>query len=157
PTVTATAPANLATGVAINSQIAAIFSEAMDPSTISTTTFTLRQRATPVAGTVTYSGGTATFTPAANLAPMTEYTATMTTGTRDLAGNALTSGFSWSFTTGAAPDTTAPALSDIGPVNEAVNVPLNQTITVSFSEAMDPSTINTTTFTLMQGTTAVAG
>jgi len=53
PTVSSTDPANAATGVAINKKIAATFSESMDPSTISTTNFTLKQGATPVAGTVT--------------------------------------------------------------------------------------------------------
>src|SRR5439155_878089 len=64
---------------------------------------------------------------------------------------------SWSFTSGVAPDTTAPVLAATGPANADTNVPLNETITVSFNEAMDPSTINTTTFTLTQGTTPVAG
>src|SRR6185503_5031720 len=104
PTLSATdptVPADAATGVAINQIITATFSEAMDPSTISTTTFTLKQGTTPVAGTVSYTGVTATFTPAGNLSPLTTYTATITTGAMDLAGNALAADFSWSFTTGA--------------------------------------------------------
>src|SRR5207249_3158364 len=52
PTVSSTDPVNAATGVAINRKIAAAFSESMDPSTITTTTFTLKQGATPVAGSV---------------------------------------------------------------------------------------------------------
>src|SRR5439155_476827 len=99
PTVSTTVPVNLATGVAISGQIAGTFSEPMDPSTISTTTFTLKQGTTPVAGTVNYTGVTATFTPAGNLTPLTTYTATVTTGAKDLAGNALATDFSWSFTT----------------------------------------------------------
>src|SRR2546425_1038839 len=83
----------------------------MDASTINTSTFTLKQGTTPVAGTVSYSGVTATFTPAANLAPLPTYTATISTGTKDLAGNALASDMSWSFTTGVIPDTTAPTVS----------------------------------------------
>ena len=43
PTVSFTAPANAATGVALNANITATFSEAMDPATITTTTFTLTQ------------------------------------------------------------------------------------------------------------------
>src|SRR2546427_6994493 len=108
PTVSVTVPANLATGVAISGQIASTFSEPMDASTISTATFTLKQVTTPVAGTVSYSGVTATFTPTGNLAPLTTYTARINTGARDLAGNALTADLVWSFTTGPAPDTTAP-------------------------------------------------
>src|SRR5437867_3816470 len=82
------APANAATGVAISQKIAAAFSEAMDPLTITTVTFTLKQGTTAVAGTVTYAGVTATFNPLSTLAPNTTYTATMTTGAKDLAGNA---------------------------------------------------------------------
>src|SRR6185369_12360964 len=160
PTLSATVPtvpADAATGVAINQIITATFSEAMDPSTISTTTFTLNQGTTLVAGTVSYSGVTATFTPATNLAPLTTYTATITTGAMDLAGNALPTDFVWSFTTGATPDTTAPTLSAIIPANAATDVVINQTIDAAFSEAMNPLTVSTASFTLKQGTTPVAG
>jgi hypothetical protein len=56
-----------------------------------------------VAGTVSYVDGTATFTPTDSLAPLTAYTATISTGAKDLAGNALTSDMSWSFTTASSP------------------------------------------------------
>ncbi|HEY5910659.1 MAG TPA: Ig-like domain-containing protein, partial [Verrucomicrobiae bacterium] len=157
PTVTFTDPANAATGVAINKKIAATFSEAMDPLTISTATFTLNQGLTPVAGTLTYVGTTATFAPASNLAASTLYTATITTGVKDLAGNAMAGVFVWSFTTGAAPDTTAPTVSFAVPANAATGVPISQKIAATFSEAMDPLTISTTTFTLNQGSTPVPG
>ena len=78
PTVTFTVPANGATGVAINTKISATFSEVMDPATLTTTTFTLKQGATAVPGAVNYSGVTAVFTPAASLAASTTYTATIT-------------------------------------------------------------------------------
>jgi plastocyanin len=42
PTVSATVPANAATGVAIGGNISAAFSEAMDPLTITTTNFTVK-------------------------------------------------------------------------------------------------------------------
>src|SRR4029450_8100606 len=99
PTVSATVPANLATGVAIGSHITGTFSEPMDASTISTDSFTLKQGTTPVAGSVSYSGVTATFTPATTLAPLTTYTATINTGAKDLAGNTLAADRVWSFTT----------------------------------------------------------
>ncbi len=101
PTVIATIPADNVTGVPINSKLAATFSKAMNPATITNTTFTLQQGSTPVAGTVSYISGTATFAPATNLNTNTLYTATITTGATDLAGNALVSDFVWSFTTGA--------------------------------------------------------
>ena len=104
PTVVSTDPANNATGVDLNKVIAATFSEAMDPATITTTTFTLKHGTTPVLGTVTYAGAGVTFTPTGNLTASTTYTATITTGATDLAGNALASDYVWSFTTGAAQD-----------------------------------------------------
>ncbi|MBI5186640.1 MAG: Ig-like domain-containing protein [Nitrospinae bacterium] len=157
PTVSFTNPANGATGVALNQQVAATFSEAMDPVTITTANFTLMQGATPVAGAVTYVGVTATFTPASNLTASTAYTATITTVAKDLAGNALAVDKVWSFTTGAATDTTAPTVSSTVPVDGATMVVLNQQVAATFSEAMDPVTITTATFTLTQGATPVAG
>jgi hypothetical protein len=100
PTVTSTDPLNNVTGVSRNKEVAFTFSEAMDPSTVNTTTFTLKQGVTAVQGTVTYSGMTATFTPTNTLAAGTVYTATMTTGAKTIAGNSLASNSVWSFTTG---------------------------------------------------------
>jgi hypothetical protein len=72
----------------------------MDAATFSATTFTLKQGATVVAGVVSYTGTTATFKPTSNLVGGTVYTATITTGVKDLAGNALAANKVWSFTTG---------------------------------------------------------
>jgi hypothetical protein len=102
PTVSSTDPANTASGVPFNRSPTASFSEAMDPATITGTTFTFTQGVTPVPGTVTFVGSVATFNPTGNLAASTLYTATITTGVMDLAGNALAVAFTWSFTTGAA-------------------------------------------------------
>jgi hypothetical protein len=56
-----------------------------------------------VTGQVTYNALTnvATFTPAAALALNTTYTATITTGARDLFGNAAAANFAWTFKTAA--------------------------------------------------------
>src|SRR5438270_13295223 len=91
----------------------------MDPLTITRVSFSVKQGTTAVAGTVSYAGVTATFNPVSTLAPNTTYTATMTTGARDLAGNALATNFVWSFTTGATPGTTAPTVSFTVPANAA--------------------------------------
>jgi hypothetical protein len=129
----------------------------MDPLTTITTNFTLKQGTTPVAGTVTYVVTTATFVPISALAINTIYTATITTQTRDLAGNPLLNNFSWNFTTGASADVTAPTVILTDPLNAATEVAINQKIAATFSEVMDPLTTITTNFTLVQGTTPVAG
>jgi len=150
-------PGNAATGVLTNSKITVTFSEAMDPSTISTTTFTLTDGVAPVLGTVTYAGVTAVFTPATDLKASTTYTATITTGAEDLAFNALAGNYVWSFTTGATADTAAPTVTFTNPVDTAIGVILSKKVQATFSEAMDPSTISTATFTLMDGVTPVSG
>ena len=157
PTVSATSPANLALNVPINSKVTATFSEAMDPATLTTTSFTVKQGATSVAGAVTFNTATktATFTPTAPLALGLVYTATITTAARDLAGTALAASFVWTFTT--APASAPPTVTATGPVNLGINVPINSKVTATFSEAMDPATLTSTSFTVKQGATSVAG
>ncbi len=159
PVVSFTDPFNAVTGVAVNRKLNAAFSEAMDPLTITTATFTVAGPGlTPVPGTVSYIGTTATFTPSINLAASTLYTATITTGAKDVAGNALASNFVWSFTTSAAPDTIRPTVSFTDPINGATSVATNRKLNVAFSESMDPLTLTTASFTLTgPGATPVTG
>lgn len=158
PTVSFTVPANGATDVPVNQAIAATFSEPMDSARMTRNVFILRNETRRVSGTVTYAGATATFTPTGALEPDIEYTATITSLARDLTGNRLADNFVWSFTTGPAPDTTAPTVSSSVPANAATGVPVSQTIAATFSEAMAPSTITPSTFTLTgPGATPVPG
>jgi hypothetical protein len=104
PTVTSVTPPAGSTLVCNSSAaITATFSKAMDPATITTTTFTLTGPGGSVSGAVTYIAATnvATFTPASppGLAVTTTYTATITTGVADTFGNHLAANFVWTFTT----------------------------------------------------------
>lgn len=96
-------PADGATGVPVTSNILATFSEPIDPGTVNTNTFTLKDgNGFAVSGTVLPSPGTpfATFVPSQPLLYSTTYTSTITTGgIRDIAGNSLSSPKSWTFTT----------------------------------------------------------
>jgi methionine-rich copper-binding protein CopC len=103
PTVTTTTPAANATNVGIATNVTATFSE--DVTGVSGTTFTLEgPGSTPVGAVVSYDSPTrtATLNPNASLANGTVYTATLTSGIKDLSNNALVQ-VSWSFTTAAAP------------------------------------------------------
>ena len=107
PTIIAQAPSPGATGIALSVSPTATFSEAMDPATLTSTTFTLTKQgtSTPVTASVSYAGQTATLDPTASLEASTQYAATVkggSSGAKDLAGNALASDVSWSFTTTAA-------------------------------------------------------
>jgi hypothetical protein len=149
PTVSSTNPAGNQTGVAVNADVTATFSEAVK--SVSATTFTVMAGNTPVAGAVTLSGTTATFNPSASLANATTYTATITTGVTDLANNALAAGKVWTFTTGAAADTTPPTVSSTNPAGNQAGMPVNTAVTATFSEAMAGASLTTATFTLVDG------
>lgn len=106
PTITGKSPTDGANGVALDVNTTATFSEPMDPSTLTTATFTLvRQgQSTPLPAAVSYAGQTATLNPTASLEPSTSYTATVkggAGGAKDVAGNALASDVNWTFQTAA--------------------------------------------------------
>lgn len=159
PTVTALFPDDADSGIAINSAVRATFSEAMDPATIIAANFTLTAGATPVTGVVSYSESsmTATFTPESNLMADTLYTATISVAVKDLAGNAIAEAAVWTFTTGAAVDTTAPTVISTVPIDTTTNVALNGTMNATFSEAMAPESIIAANFTIKEGSSSVTG
>jgi uncharacterized protein (TIGR03437 family) len=157
PTVISTAPANGATAVAVSSKLSATFSETMDAATITSSTFTLTQGGIAVSGAVSFVGTTATFAPSTSLVAGASYTATITTGAKDLAGLSLAANYVWSFVASSSADTTPPTVSFTVPVTNAQSVTVGSVVTATFSEPMDPATINTSTFTLQKGATGVAG
>ncbi|MBK8207706.1 MAG: DUF3494 domain-containing protein [Planctomycetes bacterium] len=160
PAVLSTYPSAGAIGVALNTSIIARFSEAMNVATITGATFTVTgPGATPVTGVVSYDAlnHVADFLPSSALAASTQFTATVSTGAEDLAGNALASPYSWAFTTGTMADTTAPTVTSVGPAHLSTGVPINQAVTATFSEQMDSTTFTTTSFTLMDGATPIPG
>jgi hypothetical protein len=103
PTVTSVTPVNGNVGVCPNTAIiSATFSKAMNPATITSSSFTVTAPGgAGVAGAVTYVASTnvATFKPTSPLALNTVFKATITTGVADTFGNNLAANFTWSFTT----------------------------------------------------------
>lgn len=103
PAIASTTPVNNDMGIPVNTTITATFSEEIDVSTITTATFTVNSETSgPVSGSVTYNANAAIFTPSNNLSPNTTYTVTIKSGNngvKDLAGNALTEDYTWSFKT----------------------------------------------------------
>jgi len=176
PRVTLTVPATVIpgpiTGVAINTAIAAAFTEPMNPATITATSFTLTGPGlTVVPGAVSYASQTAIFTPTAVLLSATTYTATVTSAVTDVAGNQLAgnqaalpaaSDYVWTFKTAAAPDTTRPRVTLTVPQTTipgpTTGVATNTAISAAFTEPMNPLTINAASFLLTgPGVTPVTG
>jgi hypothetical protein len=110
PTITSVSPPRGASGVSPAAEVRVAFSESMSTGTIGTSTIELRRfDSTLVPATVTYDAGsrTATLRPSTSLAPSTIYNLTVRGGTtdprvKDVAGNALASTFTSSFSTATA-------------------------------------------------------
>jgi Big-like domain-containing protein len=180
PTVTSMSPgedsggSSPTPGMGTNSKLTATLSEAMvagvitaiDPGTQKPANFRLSD-GTITNGAIDYLSGTvsydaanhvAMFTPATPLAPSTMYTATIITGVKDLAGNALVNDFAWCFVTGATADSTTPSVTSTFPGDAATGVAFNRKIAATFSEEMNPSTLTAASFTVTgPGATPVPG
>lgn len=109
PVVLNTAPANGASGASTSANVTATFNEDLNPATVSSATFELRDPGNSlVTATVSYNNATRTaiLDPAADLANSTTYTATLISGVSgiaDAAGNPLANDYVWTFTTAAPP------------------------------------------------------
>jgi hypothetical protein len=105
PTVTSTSPAPSAFAVPITTTVTASFSKALDPATVTASTFRLLNSGNAaVPATVAYSSSnsTATLTPSAPLDFSATYTAVITGGTngiKDTSGNGMAADVSWNFST----------------------------------------------------------
>ncbi|WP_426244008.1 DUF4082 domain-containing protein [Nocardioides sp. LHG3406-4] len=139
PTVVGRTPAPGAMSVPLGTTATAAFDEPVDPGSI---TFELRSpTGAVVTSTTTYNAGTrtATLTPSTALAPSTTYTATLG-GARDPSGNVMST-LTWTFTT-ETPDSTKPTATGRTPAPGATGVPVSSTVTATFSEAVQQSTIS---------------
>ncbi|MDO8896098.1 MAG: Ig-like domain-containing protein, partial [Bacteroidales bacterium] len=164
PIVVSTSPANLETGVALDKIINVTFNTKMDEATITQAAFTLHANTLKdgkvdeisVKGVITYNAdnNTMSFTPSVNLTSNTTYTGKVFTSVKEIYGNALQTPYIWTFSTGSF---IPPTVISTVPRNAAVNVATNTKVSATFSESMDPLTINQSTFTLKHGTTLVDG
>lgn len=125
PAVSSTIPSSGATGVSANSSITATFSENMDSSTITGTTFTLKDSSNnPVTASVSYDSGTktATLDPLSDLSVGVTYTATITSDVKNSIGTPVSANYEWNFTT----DTVSFA-SNIQPIFNSYCISCHQT------------------------------
>lgn len=101
PTVASVTPTNGATSVSRGSNVTATFSEAMDPTSLNPAAFALAKKKSTVAATVNYdpTAKKAVLDLSRDLASRNAYTATIKTGAKDAAGNALATTKTWKFKT----------------------------------------------------------
>jgi VCBS repeat-containing protein len=130
PTVTDRTPAPGATEVSTATTVTATFSRAMNPATITTSTFRLRAAGatSDVPATVTYSGQTATLTPTQSLAVNTTYQVTVSGSAAATDGTPMGSDVTWSFTTQPHLTFTDTTATDFGGGTPDAGVALVQTV-----------------------------
>jgi methionine-rich copper-binding protein CopC len=134
PILVQSTPANNSNGFGTNATIALLFNEPMASATLTLDPAVSFE--TPVWND---SRTFVVFTPGSALAANTTFTATVTG--EDLAANALMGSSSFSFSTAAVADTTAPSVVSTNPTNNATNVASNSTIILTFSEAMNQASV----------------
>lgn len=128
--------------------LTAVFSEALDPATVNTTTV----KVNGVTGAVSYDelGKTIMFQPLSPLASSTTYTVQLTSGIRDRRGNALAP-YSWQFSSGSPANigvTLPPGAQELNFGNMTVN---------AVSPAKTVSVMSTGTLNLQVGTVSLTG
>lgn len=132
PTIASTTPADGATRIAIGTDITVTFSEEMEKSSAEGA-FTISGGIT---GSFSWSGTKMIFSPQV-LGYNTTFTCTVGTGAKDATGNSLAAAKTWSFTTIYSDDETAPTISSVVPSNDAENVSISPTISITFDEEMN--------------------
>ena len=148
PQVTSTSPADGATGVSGATTVKATFDRAMDPSTLTTANVTLRsaagdgRRRRTVAYDATSRTVDARRRPARST-PTTQYVATVKAAAKASDGTAMTGDVSWTFTTAAALQVTSRT-----PAPLATGVAPRALVRATFSRALDPATVTTTSVRL---------
>ncbi|MGH9895072.1 MAG: Ig-like domain-containing protein, partial [bacterium] len=147
PTVLRTSPPTGATDVPVNAPFTVEFSEAMDPATLTTTNFSVRDNATgqlvPGMVQVDPEYRTASYVPEQPWAVGRSHTASLNSLVKDAARNSLSSQFfnSFDFTTGFAADTQAPQLVATSPADGDTGVATNALIMIAFDEPVNPVTL----------------
>ena len=151
PNVLSTTPANGASGVPTHSAVSVTFDRKINWAIMDTTSFKVngkRQAYYPADS----------IRPAANSTSYTYYvrdslllkdtiTVTLTTAIVDTAGENLAVPYVWQFQT-FVPDTTPPLVLSTVPTDGQINVQVSSSVTVNFSEALLPSTVDTAAFFL---------
>lgn len=154
PSIVQINPPNGVLTAGTNSIVTVEFSEPMDATTVTTTTFSLTAGGVPVNGRVKVATGPrgpntrAIFTPDQLLGETMTYAVVVGTGMTDTAGNPLAATFNSSFGTGSGIDNFQPSVVSVSPQSGMTGLPLNICVTVRFSEPINPLTITSTTFGL---------
>lgn len=156
PRIITKTPGENAESVPVNSNVSVTFDEDVDPASLQSN-FALTGpsgEAVPARFSYDVASRTAVLDPESDLNFQTTYQVLIKRGVRDLSGNAVSSDVGWSFTTGRAPDTTPPVLTERQPEGNGASV--RSLITVTFGEPIKPETL-TGNFTVSSNQGTLSG
>ena len=140
PLVSGTNIASGTTDVPVNTSFSVEFNEPMDPASLTTDTFIVRDNVNgaDVAGMIQVDsdGKTAAFVPNLPFAVGRSFSVFLFSSITDTSGNRLSFN-SFSFTTSFSPDTSPIQLLSFSPSNSAAEVATNSVITLKFDEPLD--------------------
>ena len=154
-TIIQTVPVENASEVPTTQSIMVHFSKEIDPKTLTPATFSVGG----TAGVIQYDPAlkSATWIPAAPLAPAKTYTATLSDDIADLDGLRLPFPYSWTFTTQVAQEPEGPlSIQQTAPAPNADHVPVSASVSVTFNKEIDPESIRPDQLLLTRGET-IAG
>ena len=155
PQVVAVSPANGLQQVPINALITVQFNEPVNSESLSQVTLSAGGgQAVGTQNSLSNANQTLSLVPLVTLAANTQYTLNIT-GVTDLVGNPMTP-FTSSFTTGLV-DFSQPVVANVFPANNTAGVLTTAIIQLQFSKFMNALTINSSTFTVLNGSTPIAG
>ncbi len=114
PTLSSITPAASSSGRDTTTAVTLLFSEEIDPQTVTASNITFKQGSTTVGAHIAISDDlkTVTLSPETELSASTTYTTTVGAGVKDLFGNAFSS-TAYAFTTGSGTDATVPVVTAV--------------------------------------------
>lgn len=128
PTVVSTFPVNTTAAAEINTEIYAIFSEEIDPVSVTATSVTINPNVAHTVYRDSVNPNKIILKPSADLTNSISYNVIWTTELKDLSGNAMASNYGIIFTTAALPppvDATPPIVESTSIADGATNVPIS--------------------------------
>lgn len=153
-TVNSVSPADNATGVSVTDNISVTFSSSLNSSGVDNQTLKLLDNGSAVSGNLTVSGTQLILDPTASLSYSTQHSIQLSGQVQSTGGTSLGDNQTWSFTTEAVPDTTAPTVQSYSPADNATNISTSDNISVTFSETISSSSISSTTFQVVDNASA---
>ncbi len=154
PAVTGTSPSNGATAIPTNAQVVIQFNEPINPVDLNGVTLAIGGAPVNISTRLTNGDQRLILSSVAPLSPGTTYVVTIS-GVQDFSGNILSSPVTLNFTTGTGPDLSLATVATVNPSGNATGVSPTTNVTVTFSKAIDPLTVTTSTMQLVPTSTYI--